>query len=217
MSDPRRIASEFDIANIPDPVWHECPHCGATTTSNVACFDCLRMKARGEEARDMFRRCDASIPDGYRLELTQEALGPRGIMPAIIDRATYAITRRYVVIYGAKSGLGKSSLAGAMLRTWSKRNNGLALWVPAFSLCGSDMQLDEDFVTAAVVVIDDLGNERQMASSLVSELLEARRSTNRATWVTTALDSNAMRVRYGENVSRRVYEKAVLIEPAVRA
>lgn len=135
-----------------------------------------------------------------------------------------------VVIVGAKSGVGKSTLAAAWLRAEMERGVENAWWVNADDL-GSETVVDEDEVgvvprdllrRAESVVLDDLGAEigaAQKETGLLAMRIEAackalgaRSAKNRGRLViTTALHEEAMGGVYGHRIARRIFDAAKVI------
>lgn len=186
-----------------EPVWQRCHECGAES-ARATCWDCERIASKVAVARERYERAKDSVFEGYRVPFTETALAERKVSAAMLERAKTCLALPNVVIHGKGTGQGKSSLGGAMLLEWAAQNDGVARWVSAYKLSGGAFELDPELVTADLVLIDDVGNERQLASNLLPELCEMRRGNGRALWVTTPLDALGLAAKYGENIARRI-------------
>lgn len=194
-----------------EPKWVACARCG-TETARAVCWECQRIADKGHDAKERFAAAEASVFAAYRVPFRESALRERKVPAPLVERARQVLDCPNVVLFGKRTKQGKSSLGGAMLLEWAARNDGVARWVSAYDLCGGELKLDPELVAADLLLIDDLGNERQMASTLVPELLEKRRGNGRALWVTTPLGWSALSARYGENNASRVYEGAKVLD-----
>ena len=66
--------------------------------------------------------------------------------------------------------------------------------------------------SADLLVLDDLGTERNIPSNPVPDIIFERHAEGRATWVTTWMTRLQLAERYGDGVARRVFERAVVID-----
>lgn len=203
--DPKKPEWDF-----PEPVWVLCERCGVKSSA-IVCWDCRRIEAKGVAARERYARARASVFADYRLPFSPSALAARKVPAALIERARQLVEHSNLVLFGKGTGQGKSSLGGAMLLEWARRTGGEARWVSAYKLSGGAFELPEELVEAGLVLVDDVGNERQLASNLLPELAEVRRGNGRALWITTPLDGLGLAAKYGENVARRLYGGASVI------
>jgi hypothetical protein len=58
----------------------------------------------------------------------------------------------------------------------------------------------------ALLVLDDLGSERNTALNAVPDILAERAYLGRPTWVTTWMTAEQVAQRYGDGIARRLYE-----------
>jgi len=118
------------------------------------------------------------------------------------------------------SRAGKTSLAVAMLRRWASHASRPAAFVHAYRLAiarimhpagHGEPELVELAMRAPLVLIDDLGGERDHALSALPDVLVERHAENRPTWVTTGLTREQLVKRYGQGIVARVFERATVI------
>lgn len=210
--EPQALAGLGEMLAGLEPTWHTCPKCGVESAWKGPCFDCTRVSDAARSERDIVDATLATVLADYRIPFDTQTLRARNVPPRAIAAAGKALEERFVVIVGPPTGKGKSSLAGAMLGAWARKTRRPGLWLPAWDLCGGELRFQTEWLESALVVIDDLGNERDMKSSLVPEILERRKSDQRPLWLTTSLTEAACALRYGANNARRVFERALVID-----
>ena len=202
--------------DLTEPTWTRCPRCGVEHSGSGVCWDCEQGQVREREHADRVCSAVAALPAAFRgLSFDSPTLAMRVTPAGILGAARDLVDSPRLVIRG-RGGSGKTSLAAAMLRERVGRHRGSAHFVPAYDLSGHKFELAPQLLSADLVLVDDLGNERQMASSLVPELFYQRHAADKATWVTTWCNEHQLTERYGEHVSRRVYEFAKTIELGAR-
>jgi hypothetical protein len=196
---------------------------------------CLRtfgppVEARAEETpapthtqSPRLRRASAalerSIPPALRwCHLDAPELPARVYGPAIAV-AEGACHEDRVCLMGATRA-GKTSLAVAMLRAWVARNERSALFVHAYRLGVARIQhpaghgeapLVEAAMRAPLVLLDDLGSERDIATSPLADVIFERHAQDLPTWATTGLTREPLAARYGAGVVARLFERARVI------
>jgi hypothetical protein len=115
---------------------------------------------------------------------------------------------------------GKTSLAVAMLRQWVLSSERAAAFLHAYKLGVARIQHPaghgepdsvELAMRAPLVLLDDLGSERDHALSAVPDVIFERHAENRPTWVTTGLTHDQLVKRYGPGVVARIFERAKVI------
>ena len=115
---------------------------------------------------------------------------------------------------------GKTSLAVSMLRQWVGSSGRRAVFVAAHKLGMARIQhpaghgepeIVELALRTPLVLIDDLGFERDHVQNAVPEVIFERHAENRPTWVTTGLTREQLVKRYGLGVVARVFERAKVI------
>ena len=120
---------------------------------------------------------------------------------------------------------GKTSLAVAMLRQWVASSGRCGAFLHAYKLGVARIQHpaghgEPDVVELALrtplVLIDDLGCERDHAMNAVPDVIFDRHAENRPTWVTTGLTKDQLLKRYGPGVVARVFERAKVIRIATK-
>ena len=62
-----------------------------------------------------------------------------------------------------------------------------------------------------MVLVDDLGSEREMSGSAVPDVIFTRHAEDRPLWVTTGLTRDQLVVRYGTGIVRRLFERSKVI------
>lgn len=156
--------------------------------------------------------------------------------PLLATRVKLAIpgelpTARSVVFIGSP-GIGKTSLAVAMLRALLERDldrtapesdddaNRIArryrfahahrLGVARLSGLEGAAEL-QAAIRAPVLVLDNLGAEAAIPSNAIPELIIERHAEQRETWFTTESEPRAIAERYGGGIARRVFEGALCL------
>jgi DNA replication protein DnaC len=118
------------------------------------------------------------------------------------------------------SRAGKTSLAVAMVRAWVAKHERAAMFVPAHRLALARMQhraghgeadLVEQAMQAPLVLLDDLGSERDFPTNPIADVIFERHAHDRPTWMTTGLTRDPLVARYGAGVVARLFERARII------
>lgn len=174
-------------------------------------------------ASSRLRRASASlersVPSTYRwCHLDAPELPGRVYGPAI-RIGKEACHEARVCLMGA-SRAGKTSLAVAMLRAWVEKHECGAVFVAAHKLGLARLQhpaghgeaeLVETAMRASLVLIDDLGSERDFPSNAIPDVIFERHAQDLPTWVTTGLTREPLVARYGAGVVARLFERARVI------
>ena len=172
--------------------------------------------ARLRRARDVLRR---SVPPAYAwAHLDAPELSGRVYVPAIgIAKNAYLEPR--VCLTGATRA-GKTSLAVAMLRAWVEHQERVAMFIPAHRLGVARIQhpaghgeaeLVEKAIETPLVLLDDIGSERDFPTNPIADVIFERHAQDRPTWVTTGLPRSALVARYGAGVVARLFERSRVI------
>jgi hypothetical protein len=120
---------------------------------------------------------------------------------------------------------GKTSLAVSMLRNWVGSSGRSAAFLAAHKLGMARMQhpagrgepeIVELALRAPLVLIDDLGSERDHVQNALPDVIFERHAEDRPTWVTTGLTRDQLVKRYGPGVVARVFERAKVIRIAAK-
>jgi hypothetical protein len=121
------------------------------------------------------------------------------------------------------SRAGKTSLAVAMLRQWVASSGRCGAFLAAYRLGIARLQhpaghgepeLVEIAMRTPLVLLDDLGSERDHVMNAIPDVLFERHAQNLPTWVTTGLTRDQLVQRYGLGVVARVFERAKVIRLA---
>jgi len=162
---------------------------------------------------------ERTLPPAYRwARFDADELGER-VPHASITLAYEAAAEPRVCLMGV-SRAGKTSLGVAMLREWVQHARRPAAFVHAHRLGVARIQHpaghgEPEEVSVAMrmplILLDDLGSERDHAFSAVSDVIFERDAQGLATWVTTGLTREQLVKRYGLGVVARVFERAKVI------
>jgi DNA replication protein DnaC len=181
--------------------------------------------SENEQRRAALGALEKTIPASYRWSRFS-APELRQRVPALaLAFAQDAWRHDRVCLMGA-SRAGKTSLAVAMLRRWASHASRPSAFVHAYRLGVArilhpaghgEPELVESAMRAPLVLIDDLGGERDHAHSAIPDVLVERHAENRPTWVTTGLTREQLVKRYGQGIVARVFERATMIGVGVDA
>lgn len=129
------------------------------------------------------------------------------------------------VTVGGLAGVGKTSLAVWMLRQLLDAPDAPAPKdievISAYRLGTARIQhragdgepaIVEAAMRASLLLLDDLGSERDTQNNAIPDIIFGRHDDDLPTWITTGLSSEQIRARYGDGVSRRVFEGALTIK-----
>ena len=179
--------------------------------------------------REALRVWEASLPPLYRwARLDHELFASR----VKLERIPNAPPRARSVVFFGNAGVGKTSLAVALLRLRVERaiakhpfdsddearSTGRRfqfMHAHRLGIAGLPGQGDPDdirlAVRANVLVLDDLGSERVTKSSPIPEVIAERHAEERVMWITTGLSTKQIVDRYGGGVARRILEGATIV------
>lgn len=185
-------------------------------------------KSLAIEARAALER---SIPMEYRwsgmdaAELPKRVAEPktghkgRPPEPPILKAQQCLGATRLIFVGGP--GSGKTSLAVAALRARPLEPKRGSLFVAATDLAlarsrhklgDGEAPLVEACMRTAVLLVDDLGYERDLPSSAIPDVIAHRHAQQMATWITTGLRRTELADRYGGGFMRRITERSVFVQ-----
>jgi DNA replication protein DnaC len=183
------------------------------------CDDCRRARDERRRQRELVEQVDRTIPATYRwanFAAPELAARVRGSVAA----GAAAVAHPRVVLVGP-SGCGKTSLAVAMMRKRVAVIGERAAFVHAFRLGVARIQhaagdgepaIVETAMRVPLLLLDDVGTERQTATNAVADVILERHAEGRATWVTTWLSPREAAEKYGGGVARRIFEDCKVIK-----
>jgi DNA replication protein DnaC len=161
-------------------------------------------RVQAGEVGKVFRRTSAGFPE-------------RAIVAAESAKATAAIeqiktwkpSERCVLVLSGSPGCGKTVAA----THWALHNRHSAVFVRAATFAASsryERAERNSWLQASALVLDDLGNEyADVKGSLISdldELVDTYYGDNRPLLITTNLDRESFKARYGQRITDRLRE-----------
>ncbi|HEX7666050.1 MAG TPA: ATP-binding protein [Polyangiaceae bacterium] len=174
--------------------------------------------------RDAIRAFESSLPAHYRWARLSDPLLAKRVR---LETLPMTVPARGNVVFMGPSGAGKTSLAVALLRALFERElaksdehcspsryrfvhaRQLAVArLPGTSFDVSDLR---SALNAAILLLDDIGNDCMIPSSPVSDVISERHAEERATWITTELGATQIAERYGAGIGRRIFERATTV------
>jgi hypothetical protein len=178
---------------------------------------------RQEQRGAAISALEETIPELYRWSRFSAPELPGRVPEAALVAAGEAWRDDRLCLAGA-SRAGKTSLAVAMLRRWVSHKGKRAAFVHAYQLGVARLlhpaghgepELVAFAMRAPLVLIDDLGGERDFANSALPDILVERHAENRPTWVTTGMTRAQLVRRYGQGIVSRIFDRATVIRVAV--
>ena len=209
---------------------HSCPDCGCKLLhANTLCGDCETKRRKERERRDRAELTRMQLPNRYQwCRFNAPELAERVKDSAAIELVRSAVAARdeRITLLG-QAGLGKTVLACCALTQLSFDLSVDGVFASAIALAsarararlGSEPELVADAFHAGVLVLDDLGAERDVAQSAVPDVLHARHENMQITIVTTGHSIETIAAKYGDGVCRRIFEDATIItlqQPGVK-
>lgn len=212
---------DFLAALGPAPTFVPCPRCGRETASpkGVPCWDCQRADEAKRDAEHAERRL--GIPPrfgwarfgGSELAERVRILGRSGPVDLDVARRHILSWAGPAVLFLGAAGTGKTSFAIACLRETAGPCcvSASALERARIEHRAGDGEapLVKRALSARVLLIDDLGQDKASNVSAVEAVVLARHDANLTTWVTTGLTPEELESRYGAGVRRRLTEPGV--------
>ena len=155
-----------------------------------------------EARRRRNRRLDSIaslVPASYQWasfgvpELSQRVASPAAVLKA------RALRDAHRVVFVGAAGTGKTCLAVAMMRARVEAADISAVFAPAWKLGvararaeDSEAGMLSSAFRAELLVLDDLGSERNVPSNPVPDVLFERHAEAKATWITTWMTPEAL-------------------------
>ncbi len=143
----------------------------------------------------------------------------------------FPLERTPNVVLVGQAGSGKTTLAIAMARLWIAKHRKSVCFVSALELVAArsgyplgagEAPIIREAKRARVLILDDLGQEKQDRDGVVTELIFARDGSVGPTWVTTGVGVDraaaeaSVKAQYGDGVARRLFEGAIVFDLSVR-
>jgi hypothetical protein len=190
-----------------------CP-CGAPVNGARECHECLARDVR-EAQLEPTRK---SIPARFRwvIGAPESLVLSRVRGPAELVRHGLASPPSTSLLFMGPTGAGKTSLAAAMLDAWVRqdptRRRG-ALFVEAswlarararHKLGAGESPLVTQALEAPLLLLDDLGQEREDRDGCITDVVYGRENASLPTWVTCGLTTPEQTLEaFAEALSRR--------------
>jgi hypothetical protein len=182
-------------------------------------MDAHEAGTRPERRKEALAALERTIPPAYRWASFSAPELPLRVPASSIGVGQSSWREPRICVMGICRA-GKTSLAVAMLRQWVRSSERAAAFLHAYRLGVARIQhpaghgepeIVELAMRAPLVLLDDLGSERDHALSAVPDVIFERHAENRPTWVTTGLTRDQLVKRYGPGVVARIFERAKLI------
>jgi hypothetical protein len=176
-----------------------------------------------ERRREALATVERSLPEAYKWAKFDAPELVARVGPAVGPAVDNALWRHPKLIFMGAASAGKTSLAVACLRRWVAETGRAARFFHAYQLGVARIQHtaghgEPEIVDSAMkwpmVLVDDLGSEREMAGSAVPDVIFLRHAEDRPFWVTTGMTRPQLTDRYGTGIVRRLFERATVIQLA---
>lgn len=209
--------------------------CGAPVDGKQVCESCSDREALAW----YLKPTRESIPSRFRwaLDASPELVQSRIQGSAELVRRGLANPPSANVLFIGPSGAGKTSMAIAMLDAWVRqapRERSGAMYAEAGWLArararhrlGEEAPLVGACIAAPLLVLDDLGSEREDRDGCITDVVYRRHNDDRPTWVTTgvagagadvvAAFAEALARRYDGGFVRRILESGKRVHLGVK-
>lgn len=207
-----------------------CP-CGEPVIEAKTCRRCDDAAYRAR----LLKPTRDSIPSHFRwtFDATPALLQPRVIASPELVRRGLENPPSTSLLFMGPTGSGKTSLAVAMLDAWVRAEPGRrtgAFFVEAgwlarararHRLGADEAPLVADALRATLLVLDDLGNEREDRDGCITDIVYGRANADLPTWVTCGLSTKEQTMdafaavlarRYDGGFVRRVLETSKRVQ-----
>jgi len=191
----------------------------------TADMDAPKDGTRTQRRKEALAALERTIPPAYRWASFAAPELPARVPPSSIGVGQSSWREPRLCVMGICRA-GKTSLAVAMLRQWVVWSERAAAFLHAYRLGVARIQhpaghgepdIVELAMRAPLILLDDLGSERDHALSAVPDVIFERHAENRPTWVTTGLTRDQLVKRYGPGVVARIFERAKVIRLSASA
>lgn len=215
---------------IKTPNGRVCPQCEAPTDLQHSwlCQTCYDLEQHAEKtARE--RRANArrqviwdaswrSVPESHQW-VSIDAPGFAQRAKGLPADYKSLFRRDRLVIMGA-AGAGKTVLTAAMFRQrldqepdgMFARAHRLAQARARQGLGSGEAPMVEEAIRTPLLVLDDLGSERRTELSAIPDVIFERHADQSPLWITTGLTAEEVTARYGDGVSRRIFEGSRVVK-----
>lgn len=195
--------------------------CGAETMLD-RCDACEAREAASAARQTAIAETERSIPAGYRwatFDSPDLSTRVRVASGKSVAMASPLASFGRIVFVG-EPGAGKTSLAVAMMRKRVASSGQRGAFIHAYKLGVARIQhsagdgeagLVELAMRAPLVLLDDVGTERQTATNAVPDVILERHAEGLPTWITTWLTSAQAAEKYGGGIARRIFEDTKII------
>lgn len=195
--------------------------CGAETMVD-RCDACEAREAAIAARQTAIAETDRSIPAGYRWATfdSQDLAGRVRVASGKSVAMAAPLASFSRIVFVGEPGVGKTSLAVAMLRKRVAASGQRGAFVHAHRLGVARIQhsagdgeaaIVEFAMRAPLLLLDDVGTERQTATNAVPDVILERHAEGLPTWVTTWLSPREAAEKYGGGVARRIFEDTKVI------
>lgn len=188
-----------------------CDRCGAPIDGRKRCRPC----DDAEYDTTCLATTRASIPTRFRwaIDAKLDNLAPRvKASRALVEAALERPPSSWLPFVG-RTAAGKTSLAVAMLDAWvraspSQRRGSLfveSAWLSRararHKLGQGECELVEQCLAAPLLLLDDLGQEREDRDGCITDVVYGRSNADLPTWVTCGVEGDAQ--AFAEHLSKR--------------
>lgn len=178
-------------------------------------------QAHEERRRDRIEYTRTNLPLRFQWasSLDVPELRQRVRPASIIAKAKSLVTTKENVVLLGDAGLGKTSLACALLCEIAAHMNVTGMFVNSFEIAEARRQhrlgqgepeIIDRALEAGILLIDELGAE-QSKDLAVDELIRARHDGMDRTIFTTGFSQAFLTEKYGAGVARRIFEGSAIL------
>jgi DNA replication protein DnaC len=187
----------------------------------TADMDALSDESQGDRGSETRAILERSVPEVYKWARFDAPELAQRVGSAAARAQSEGIWKQPKLVFTGAAGAGKTSLAVACLRQWAAQSGKTAVFIHAYALGIARLQhaaghgepeIVERAMRYPMVLVDDVGSEREMAGNALPDVIFVRHAENHPLWVTTGLTRAQLVARYGTGIVRRLLERATLIQ-----